>query len=163
MPKVAWNKGKTGVQVAWNRGKKLAPRKKPKPFKHKQITEGGLNRLFSTYIRLRDMVDDKHCKCFTCDKLVEFKKCHAGHFISRRYNATKYDPLNVHAQCIYCNTYLAGNQYVYSLKLDEKFGEGTAYSLYQKSKELLKIDAVERLKIRDTLLEMIEKMSINIV
>ena len=149
-------------KTAWNKGLKMTGRKKMKKYRHKKISEGFLNRIFSEWIRKRDMIKSPefiglsgdYCKCFTCDKIIAFKKqSQASHFISRRYNATKYDPLNVHVCCIRCNMYEHGNQYVYSLKLDEKYGQGTAYSLYQKSLQPLKLDNKERIKIRNLILE----------
>ena len=145
-------------KTAWNKGLKMTGRKKMKAFRRKKISESFLNRIFSEWIRKRDMIKSPEliglsgdfCKCFTCDKIIAFKKqSQSGHFISRRFKATKFDPLNVHVQCISCNMYSHGNQYVYSLKLDETYGEGTAYSLYQKSLQPFKLDQVEMQKIRD--------------
>jgi hypothetical protein len=62
----------------------------------------------------------------------------AGHFITRGKKSTKFDEKNVHAQCRKCNRFMSGFQYKYSIAIDEKYGEGTAKSLYIKSEMLCK-------------------------
>ena len=61
-----------------------------------------LDKEFSIYIRNRDK------KCFTCDAELEFKKLQAGHFVSRKHTATRFDEDNTHAQCISCNIFKKG-------------------------------------------------------
>jgi len=89
---------------------------------------------FSLYIRKRD----KNI-CFTCGRQGN----QAGHFRSRRYNSTRYDPLNVHCQCMQCNVLEHGNQYIYGINLDKKYGSGTAEKLYNKSLEHHKLTIEE--------------------
>ena len=60
----------------------------------------------------------------------------AGHFISRRYNATRYESKNCHAQCQKCNKYNSGEQYKHALAIDHMYGEGTAGYLLDMSKEI---------------------------
>ena len=52
---------------------------------------------------------------------------HAGHFIHG--DRMDYVPRNVNAQCARCNKYLHGNLAVYAVKIDEKYGPGTAREL----------------------------------
>ena len=42
----------------------------------------------------------------------------AGHFMSRRYHATRYDYDNTRVQCYSCNVGLHGNQYYFSVRLN---------------------------------------------
>lgn len=88
-------------------------------------------QVFSKWIRQRD-----DWTCITCGKRMESRAMHAGHYISRRYNATLFDPRNVHAQCMYCNMYQAGNIATYTLKLQEMYGEDIIKKLEKKSKEI---------------------------
>ena len=95
------------------------------------------DKYFSMYIRVRDSKDGI-CKCITCGTLDSIKNMDAGHFISRRFEATRYDEKNVHAQCRKCNRFQNGNQYEHGIAIDKKYGEGTSHELYLKSKMICK-------------------------
>lgn len=86
--------------------------------------------LFSLAVRLRDADEYGVGSCITCGSRVHYKQAHAGHFMSRRYSATRYEPENVNLQCVRCNTFNSGEQYKYSLALDLKYGVGTAKKLH---------------------------------
>lgn len=47
----------------------------------------------------------------------------AGHFIPRRYVATRWHPLNVWPQCSRCNVELSGNLKLYEGKLVSQFSD----------------------------------------
>ena len=137
---------------------KAPPRKKPSSNKKKKrglksnsvsVLKRSLWSIFSKYIRLRDSDDNGYCKCITCDKTAYWKELQCGHFMSRRYSNTFVDEKNCGTQCPYCNLHLSGNQYVYSLALDEKYGDGT-------SEELLRLSKVEKRFTVEELLEKIE-------
>ncbi len=83
-------------------------------------------RVFSVYIRLRDANDEGYCICCTTGRLFFWKDCDAGHFISRRHMATKYNEKNVHAQSRGSNRFHAGEQYAHSQFIEKKYGKGTA-------------------------------------
>jgi len=93
---------------------------------------------FSKYIRLRDADANGMCKCITCDTAKNWKEMDAGHFMSRRYMATRYDEMNCHAQCQRCNQYGAGEQYLHGKMIDALHGEGHADYLEEQSKKLTK-------------------------
>jgi len=95
-------------------------------------------KLFSKYIRLRDRFQDDYCRCISCGSIHHWKAIQAGHFISRRHKAIKYDEQNVHSQCVVCNGFEEGNQYKYGLALIEKYGESIINDL-QVRKKLNKI------------------------
>jgi hypothetical protein len=71
-------------------------------------------KIFSQYIRQRDKGI-----CFTCGTKKPWKEMHAGHF---KHGRLDFDEMNVHCQCIYCNTYLHGNLGEYGIKLVKKYG-----------------------------------------
>jgi len=93
-----------------------------------------LDTIFSKYIRLRDADQNGYCRCVTCGERYHWKKIQAGHFISRKHYATRWDENNVHAQCVACNVFRAGEQYKYSLYL----GNDTSLDLLTKSKQSVK-------------------------
>lgn len=91
---------------------------------------------FSQYVRYRDgwynpTLEIWECSCITCETVKPLKEIQAGHFVSRGKNILRYDELNVNAQCVGCNMFKAGEQYLYSKALDLKYGNGTAESLMQ--------------------------------
>ena len=95
--------------------------------------------LFSKAIRLRDVDSNGVGACITCESRVHWKSAHAGHFMSRRFPATRWDDENVNLQCVSCNTFNAGEQYKYSLAVDLKYGDGTAAKLAAKSQLYFKV------------------------
>ena len=100
-------------------------------------------KVFSIWIRLRDADENGYCTCCTSGQRIFWKDCDAGHFISRRHLATKYDERNVHAQRRFDNRYGAGKQFEYSLFIDKKYGKGTAELLLLKSRQRSSMGAFE--------------------
>lgn len=93
---------------------------------------------FSKYVRYRDSElknGEFIAECITCGVEKPVKQMQAGHFVSRRVSSLRYDELNVNAQCVSCNMFKAGEQYLYSINLDKKYGEGTAKSLMDRRHE----------------------------
>ena len=77
-----------------------------------------LDTIFSRYIRLRDPY------CVTC--AINGKSSFtedAGHFISRRWHGTRWEPTNVHGQCVECNQYKKGNMPAYEKFMLKKYGK----------------------------------------
>ena len=95
------------------------------------------DKYFSEYIR-RSHAKNDLCKCITCGAIKHWKDIHCGHFMSRRYQATRYDEKNTAPQCAGCNTYNQGRQYEFSRWIDATYGEGTADNLLMKSQMLCK-------------------------
>lgn len=105
---------------------------------------------FSKYIRLRDADQAGYCMCITCESLMRWKKSHCGHFQSRRYLITRYNEKNCSAQCVYCNTYMAGEQYKFAKAIDNKWGKGTADMLTKMTNEPFKLKAHDYEEIAET-------------
>ena len=103
--------------------------------KNKKLAKKKADTYFSEFIRLRDSVNG-FAKCCTCGKMVtEFD---AGHFLSRRFEATRYDEKNVNAQCLKCNRFENGNQFEHSEFIDKKHGKGASLWILIKSKTVCK-------------------------
>jgi hypothetical protein len=67
-----------------------------------------LDKVFAEYIRLRDPW------CVTCKHVGKHTRtAHAGHFISRGHEGTRFDETNVHGQCETCNSFNRGNLEIY--------------------------------------------------
>ena len=121
----------------------------PKKTKSVQKLKKDAWTVFSKWIRKRD-----NYTCFTCGKNLEGSPAlHAGHYISRRHNATMFDERNVNAQCMYCNMWDYGNMGNYTINLIKKYGAGIIGELTKKSRETHQFTAKE-------LEEIIEKYKI---
>ncbi|MCY1425007.1 Bacteriophage Lambda NinG protein [compost metagenome] len=80
---------------------------------------------FNTYIRLRDA----HLPCISCDSLpsdhdlITGSRWDAGHYRSvGACPELRFEPLNVHRQCVKCNRNLSGNAVEYRIRLVRRIG-----------------------------------------
>jgi hypothetical protein len=74
--------------------------------------------VFNAWIRERD----KNLPCISC-KCSNAGQWHAGHYLSVGARPElRFDPLNVHKQCVHCNLYMSGNLINYRKSLCEKIG-----------------------------------------
>jgi hypothetical protein len=113
-----------------------------KPSRKTIITK--LDSIFSQYIRLR-YSKNEIATCVTCGKQDHWKKLQAGHFVSRKHYATRWDEDNVQVQCSGCNVFRYGEQYLFSKYLGVDLSE----ELLMKSRKIQKFSDTE-------LLDMIE-------
>ena len=83
-----------------------------------------LDKVFSKYIRLRDSkpYGFKAFKCISCGRVLSIEQADAGHFVKRSNMATRFNEMNVHAQCISCNRFHDGNYEEFRKNLEDKFG-----------------------------------------
>ena len=133
----------------------MAYLEKPKKQKGSAHYKKIADQFFSKYIRYRDgqrFVDESgeevwYTVCITCGDWKPMSQMHAGHFMSRRYMSTRYDEFNVNGQCAKCNTFNAGEQYKYSLAVDEKYGKGVAEQLSTIAQQTKKFTVDDFLKI----------------
>lgn len=98
-----------------------------KPSKTLKAAKARADKYFAKFIRERD----KDKPCITCGGYGQ-KDC--GHFISRRFEATRLDEINAHGQCLKCNRFEYGNQFEHGKQIDILYGPGTAEKLLLKSK-----------------------------
>jgi hypothetical protein len=98
-----------------------------------------LDKWFSLFIRLKTSDSMGYNYCYTCNKKDYYKYLQNGHFISRRYLATRFDEENCKPQCPACNVFRYGEQYIFGQKLGHEIAE----KLQLKSKTTIKIMAFE--------------------
>jgi len=96
------------------------------------------DKYFSEYIRQRD-----NGVCITCGTTKPWKEMQAGHYWSRSYNSTRFDPENVYCQCVGCNVFKSGNKEVYSLRLIEKGGVALLDDLSRRRLRIKQFNVVE--------------------
>jgi hypothetical protein len=112
--KVILEKAKDKKKKDWNKEKK--ERKEKLKTTSDYVKE--LEAVFNKYIRLRDT----GLPCISCNK-YNIKKKNAGHYRSKGgFPELRFDELNVHLQCEYCNTYLHGNLIDYRINLITRIG-----------------------------------------
>ena len=95
-------------------------------------------KVFSLWVRLRDADKNGMVTCITSGRRLHYKDADAGHFISRKHGATKFDEQNVHAQSRHSNRFEYGQQFEYSKAIDALYGPGSADRLLVKSKMVCK-------------------------
>ena len=66
----------------------------------------------------------------------------AGHFASRRHNATRYDLNNVRPQCAACNIFKQGEQWIFGRNLDRE-QRGRAEEIMRRANEPRKFTTAE--------------------
>ena len=59
--------------------------------------------LLQKLVRLKAADESGYCQCVTCGQSKHWKEMQGGHFISRRYTATKLLEENIHPQDYGCN------------------------------------------------------------
>lgn len=102
-------------------GMETKKRKQYKPISRPQAIKQA-DTYFSHYIRLRDSNEQGIGRCITCNKSVDWKNAHCGHYISRRHFAVRYHLDNCHLQCEECNVHKGGNLEEYRKVLNHIFG-----------------------------------------
>jgi len=121
-------------------GKRTGTQKKGAKIGKNQCSEDTLWKWFSKYIRLRDADANGICRCASCNKYFHWKSMDAGHFVSRRHKAVKYDERNVMAQCQSCNRFNSGEQFKMGQEIDRRHGKGTAKLVSEISRCRMKFD-----------------------
>jgi len=102
-----------------------------------------LDKWFSLFIRLRNATNEGLCQCLTCGKVDHYKRMQCGHFQSRRHMSTRWHPKNCDVQCVKCNMYEQGEQFKFGFRIDNKYGNGTAYELQQLAKQINKVSRTD--------------------
>lgn len=82
-----------------------------------------LDKIFSIFIRLRNADANGMVQCFTSGKIMHWRESQAGHFVSRRHLATRWDEINVQVQSVKENVFNQGNAPEFSKRLAEKYGQ----------------------------------------
>lgn len=95
---------------------------------------------FSRYIRIRDSQNGM-ARCITCGKIDFPQNMDCGHFVKRDRWNVKYHEMNNNAQCPSCNRFQDGAQGMYALKIDKKWGAGTAEMLLSMGARKNKLNA----------------------
>lgn len=91
--------------------------------------KGELQKVFNTYIRMRDTRYDKgqpYFICISCNTPKDLSQMNAGHFWPvGGYEAVRFDEDNVHGQCVHCNNFASNGVVMqkYTVNLIKKIGQ----------------------------------------
>lgn len=85
---------------------------------------------------VRKILRKTESQCFTCGRHKNAAILEVGHFVPRRYLATRWDLRNCHLQCLECNREKAGNIPAYK----EKLGEDLSQELWRFARAQQKTD-----------------------
>lgn len=88
-----------------------------------------LDKVFSEYIRLRDVNEDGYFTCISCDRKFPYSYAECGHYIGREHMMVRFDEKDCNAQCHECNCDKRGNPEGYRRGLIRKYGEEVVLSL----------------------------------
>lgn len=103
-----------------------------------------LDKEFSRYIRLRDMIPGTTVfRCISCGLIKPITQADCGHYINRQHTATRFSEMNCNAQCRSCNRFDEGNMQGYRRGLVQKYGETRVVMLEAMKKETRKYAAFE--------------------
>ena len=91
---------------------------------------------------------DGIAQCVTCGKRQHYKEMDGGHFISRKWTATKLIEENVHPQCKGCNQYASGKHDDYASFMVDTYGIEMVRELNDKKRELCKQNRIELEEIK---------------
>lgn len=101
-----------------------------------------LDKVFSEYIRRRDTVGGVG-NCCSCGKSTLYGAGDCGHFINRRWMATRWREDNCHFQCRFDNRFNEGDLPGYYKFMVDKYGQDHVDYLYALSRETAKFTIPE--------------------
>jgi hypothetical protein len=122
-----------------------------------------LSFIMSEFVRLINANQHGIVKCFTCPNEAHWTDMQCGHFVPRKHLSTTHNLLNLKVQCPYCNEGLAGNLAVYAVRLDEKYGAGTAEYLKAVGRTMLKRPAYEYEELIQAYKILVESLKANLI
>lgn len=157
-----WSDKQMGVKLSLETRMKISKTKNSKP-KTKAQLKRKADTIFAKYVRMRDSVpvgDVRIGNCITCETqlVIGGISAQAGHFMSRRFNSTRFDERNVNLQCARCNMWGGGEQYLHSIAIDKKYGDGIAKELHDLSRQTKKWTITELEEIIENSKQYIKEM-----
>lgn len=102
-----------------------------------------LDEVVSRYVRQYFADKNGICTCYTCGRRLPWKGMDCSHFISRRFNGTRFDLDNLRACCQHCNRVLHGNLEKYREHLLRDIGEERIRALDRKKNQKISTPELE--------------------
>jgi hypothetical protein len=123
--KPAWlNYRKGGIS------RKSRPRRKLADMPFRDLVKV-LDREYSQWLRMNAADDQGLVKCVTCGSVHHWKDITVGHYVSRARMPVRWDPRNTAPQCVKCNSYAGGEQFLMRKHLVVMYGEKAVEAMEQ--------------------------------
>jgi hypothetical protein len=90
-----------------------------------------LDREYSTWLRMSAADDQGIVRCVTCGTLHHWKEITVGHYVSRARISVRWDIRNTAPQCVKCNSYNGGEQFLMRKHLVAIHGEKAIKAMEQ--------------------------------
>jgi DNA-directed RNA polymerase subunit M/transcription elongation factor TFIIS len=119
---------------------KVAKQANKKKSKTQAQLKKELDKVFSLYIRQKYADDMGNVECYTCGKVMHWKKIQNGHFISRAYLATRWHEDNCRPQDIGCNIFGNGKPLDFEERLKKELGDEYVEEMKASRHQSLKLD-----------------------
>lgn len=97
------------------------------------------DRFFSLCVRERAVN-----RCERCGRGADQGRLDCSHFMSRRHNATRWDPANAFAHCFACHQSLGSNPVEFVRWVESKIGPAKVEALRTRSGMTLKLSKVDK-------------------
>lgn len=129
-------------------------KKKPKTFKKPKVKSTGFlkrkaDHVVSVFIRQHYADKDGMVSCYTCPIRKHWKEMQCGHFVSRKYLATRFYLPNLRVQCVGCNVFGDGMIPIFAEKLEQETS-GIVAELYKMSQTIKPMRSTDYQDIIDT-------------
>lgn len=122
-----------------------------------------MDKKFSLYVRHSHASPDETVRCYTCKSALPLKKIDCGHYISRRFEAVRWDEANGRPQCHTCNRFLDGNLEEYRRQLIAEIGPVEFHELEERKKtERFNYTDDELQEIEDRLDKLLEPFNLDL-
>lgn len=100
-------------------------------------------KVFSEYVRRRNVDAGGTDRCYTCEKLAHWKELQCGHAIGGRHNAVLFDASICRPQCARCNVFMRGNYQIFTTKLIKENGMAWWEHKLEQSRRIVKYTRTE--------------------
>lgn len=97
-----------------------------------------LDSLVSRYVRLSAADHRGIAHCVSCGKADHWQNMDAGHFVSRKHLAVRFDERNLHPECKACNRFSPDHLIGYTIWMQENYGDMVIAELWAKKHQLVK-------------------------
>lgn len=125
-------------------------KKEKKELKEQLETVQSLTKKAQTYFNAYIRARDKHKTCVSCDKPLG-SKFDAGHYYSAGgFGSVRFNELNVHGQCVYCNQHLHANLLNYQIGIEQRIGGEALIELHEQAHQVRKYTRQELRDIIET-------------
>lgn len=138
-------------------------KKKGEKSEHSKLLDKA-DKWFSLWFRAKEAGENGEVRCATCGRYLLWKAAdgstQTGHFMSRGFNATRFDERNVAIQCRQCNYYGEGMKEKLRVHLEKLHGQEVVQEVERLSQTRRQISDFELAQIADhrkALFEQIKK------